>query len=108
MESVIGAKYYFHAGPARAILEAMEDGKAFVELSLDLNLSHERFAIKGDCLVLDDHLEIDAKRLAPIAATEQKIFVLNHEGLMPIEIRSGGYYKLVPTDTAPTLEIDGI
>ncbi|MBA3012874.1 MAG: hypothetical protein KKF12_05615 [Proteobacteria bacterium] len=108
MKSAIGVNYYLHAGPARAILDAIEDGKAFVDLSLDLNLSHKRFAIKGDCLVLDEHLEIDAKGLASIVAADQKVFVLNHEGLVPIEVRAGGYYKLVPTDTAPTLEIDGI
>ena len=45
--------YYFHADLVREIAEAMEAGSSFVELSLDLNLSKNKFAIKGNSLVLD-------------------------------------------------------
>lgn len=100
--------YYFHADLVKKISEAMKAGKEFVELSLDLNLSSNRFAIKGDCLVLDKNREINIKSLDPVASTKQKVFVLSCEGLVPIEVRADGYYKLVPTDTVPTLEINGI
>ena len=100
--------YYFHADLVREIAEAMEAGSSFVELSLDLNLSRNRFAIKGNCLVLDKTLEIDIKDLAPVASSRQKVFALSCDALSPIEVRADGYYKLVPTDTVPTLEIDGI
>lgn len=100
--------YYFHADLVRQIAEAMAAGSASVELSLDLNLSKSRFAIKGDCLVLDKTLEVDLKDLAPVASSGQKVFALSCDGIVPIEVRADGYYKLVPTDTVPTLEIDGI
>ena len=100
--------YYFHADLVREIAEAMEAGNASVELSLDLNLSRNRFAIKGNSLVLDKTLEIDIKDLAPVASSRQKVFALSCDALSPIEVRADGYYKLVPTDTVPTLEIDGI
>jgi len=101
-------KYYFHADLVQEISEAMKAGLSFVELSLDLNLSRDRFAIRGDCLVLDKAWEIDIKDLEPVASSRQKVFVLSREGLSPIEVRADGYYKLVPTDTVPTLEINGI
>lgn len=100
--------YYFHADLVQEISEAMEAGLCFVELSLDLNLSRDRFAIRGDCLVLDKAWEIDIKDLEPVASSRQKVFALSREGLSPIEVRADGYYKLVPTDTVPTLEINGI
>ncbi len=108
MEEIKKSVYYFHADLVREISEAMAAGHAFVELSLDLNLSKNRFAIRGNCLVLDNSLEIDIKELAPVASSRQKVFVLGRDGLSPIEIRADGYYKLVPTDTVPTLEINGI
>jgi predicted methyltransferase len=58
--------------------------------------------------VLDKTREIDIKALDPVASSRQKVFVLSGQGLFPIEVRADGYYKLVPTDTVPTLEINGI
>jgi predicted methyltransferase len=101
-------KYYFHADLVREISEAMAAGHASVELSLDLNLSRNWFAIRGNCLVLDKSLEIDIKDLSPVAGSKQKVFALGRDGLVPIEVRADGYYKLVPTKTVPTLEINGI
>jgi len=124
--------YYFHAKLARTILDAMDAGEKSIEISLDLNLSSKRFAIKEDCLLLDETgglyetglLDktnvanktnfvnktgvVDKNMLESIAATRQKVFVLSRQGLSPIEVRADGYYKLVPTDTVPTLEINGI
>ncbi|RLB88720.1 MAG: hypothetical protein DRH26_13025, partial [Deltaproteobacteria bacterium] len=108
MEEIEKPVYYFHADLVREISEAMAAGHAFVELSLDLNLSRNRFAIKGDCLVLDKTWKIDIKDLEPVASSKQKLFALSHDGLVPIEVRADGYYKLVPTNTVPTLEINGI
>ncbi len=101
-------KYYFHGDLVRKISDAVKAGEPFIDLSLDLNLSSNRFVIKGDCLVLDEGWEIDIKKLDPVASAPQKVFSLSREGLVPIEVRADGYYKLVPTDTAPTLEINGI
>jgi predicted methyltransferase len=100
--------YYFHADLVEKISEAMQSGCSSVELSLDLNMSRDRFAVRGDCLVLDKDWEIDINALAQVASSRQKVFALSCEGLSPIEVRADGYYKLVPTDTVPTLEINGI
>ncbi|MCP4721199.1 MAG: hypothetical protein GY860_17235, partial [Desulfobacteraceae bacterium] len=100
--------YYFYADLVKEIFTAVEAGKDFVELSLDLNLSSKRFAIRNNFLVLDKGWEIDIKVLEPVASTGQKVFVLGPDGLSPIEVRADGYYKLVPTHTVPTLEINGI
>ena len=108
MDEIKKPVYYFHADLVREISDAMKAGSLSVELSLDLNLSRNRFVINGDCLVLDKTLEIDIKDLTSVASSRQKVFALSCEGLFPIEVRSDGYYKLVPTDTVPTLEIDGI
>jgi predicted methyltransferase len=108
MEKIKKPIYYFHADLVQVISEAMKAGHAFVELSLDLNLSRDRFAIRGNCLVLDNAWAIDIKDLSPVASSRQKVFALSREGLSPIEVRADGYYKLVPTDTVPTLEINGI
>ena len=104
----------------------MDAGEKSIEISLDLNLSSKRFSIKEDCLLLDEtgglyetglldktHVVnkagvVDKNMLESIAVTRQKVFVLNKQGLTPIEVRADGYYKLVPTDTAPILEINGI
>lgn len=80
----------------------------FVEVSLDLNLSCPRFELQDNCLVLDKTWQVNLHDLEPITSMPQKVFVLTHEGLFPVEVRADGYYKLVPTETAPTLEINGI
>ncbi len=108
MEEIEKPVYYFHADLVREISEAMVAGHASVELSLDLNLSRNRFAIRGNCLVLNKTWAIDIKDLAPVASSRQKVFALSRDGLVPIEVRADGYYKLVPTNTVPTLEINGI
>jgi len=104
----------------------MDAGEKSIEISLDLNLSSKRFSIKEDCLLLDENglLDktnvadkinsvnkagvVDKNMLESIAVTRQKVFVLSRQGLSPVEVRADGYYKLVPTDTVPTLEINGI
>jgi predicted methyltransferase len=86
----------------------MAAGDSSVALSLDLNLSRDRFAIRGNCLVLDNDWAVDINDLASVASSRQKVFALRREGLVPIEVRSDAYNKLVPTDTVPTLEINGI
>lgn len=101
-------RYYFHAGTVRIIQAAAARGQAFVEVSLDLNLSCPRFELQDNALVLDRTWQVALQQLEPIVSMPQKVFVLDREGLFPIEVRADGYYKLVPTDTAPTLEINGI
>lgn len=100
--------YYFHSDAAVKALKAIRTGEKGLCLSLDLNLSEKTWQIEQDRLILDDHSFIDAERLTPIVSSINKIFIFQGNVVTPAEVRSDGYYKLVPTTSAPTLEINGI
>lgn len=99
--------YYFYFELAKKILGAMEDGTKSICLSLDLNLSQNTWEIDAKRLILNKDTVIDAEKLASITSSN-KIFIFQNNALTPLEVRSDGYYKLVPTTGAPTLEINGI
>jgi hypothetical protein len=101
--------YYFDADVAVRSLEAIRKGETSIRLSLDLNLSQQRCPIVAGRLILDDaETAMDVDTLTSIGAVKNKIFIFQNKRLMAIEVRSDGYYKLVPTTSAPTLEINGI
>lgn len=102
------AAYYFHFDVTVKILDAIQNKAQGVRLSLDLNLSERVFQIKDNCLVVDPDIVIDVKTLEPVLRCENKIFIFQNQTLVPLEVRSDGYYKLVPAESAPTLEINGI
>ncbi|MBU0655201.1 MAG: hypothetical protein KJ914_08705 [Gammaproteobacteria bacterium] len=100
--------YYLHTENARQALEAIANGLSCVRLSTDLNLSEQDFALSDQSLVLDadNRLSIDA--LKSIVKKTQRIFLCRDGAMNPLEDRSAGYYKLVPTAGAPLLEISGV
>jgi hypothetical protein len=100
--------YYLHTENARQALEAIANGLSCVRLSTDLNLSERDFSLSGQSLVLDadNRLSIDA--LKSIVKKTQRIFLCRDGAMHPLEDRSAGYYKLVPTAGAPLLEISGV
>ena len=100
--------YYFHFDVVTRILEAIRKREESVSLSLDLNLSEKVWQLEADRLILDHNISIDIKKLEPITSFKNRIFIFQNNILIPIEVRSNGYYKLVPTTSAPTLEINGI
>ncbi len=100
--------YYFHFDIALKTIEAAQNGEKEICLSLDLNLSEKKWQIRENHLVLNTGTQIDIKLLEPICKDKNKIFFFQDNQLLPAEVRSDGYYKLVPTDSAPTLEINGI
>ncbi len=91
-----------------AVLDAMQNGKNEIRLSLDLNLTENLWLIEKDRLMLGHSLFIDREKLQGIASGKNKIFMFRDNTLSPLEIRGNAYYKLSPTKTAPILEIDGI
>ncbi|WDP91155.1 MAG: hypothetical protein HUN04_16205 [Desulfobacter sp.] len=99
--------YYFHARTAEEILAADRAGNSLVEVSLDLNISVKSWEIRDHCLVLGDDL-LPVAGLEPVAGDKNKVFGWDGNAIAPIEVRADGYYKLVPTDTVPTLEINGV
>jgi predicted methyltransferase len=100
--------YWFHAAIARQVLGAMDRGEGRIDISVDLNLSRGTFALCGDELVLDADNRLSRAELRRIAGKENRIFTLEGGRLETLEVRDDGYYKLVPTDQAPLLEISGV
>ncbi len=100
--------HYFHFNCIDQILKAHKSGAKKVLTSLDLNMSEQAYSIKDNRLFLTDQLSIELEKLEEIKSKQNKIFILKGNTLSPLEIRSDGYYKLVPTKSLPTLEIDGI
>jgi hypothetical protein len=100
--------YWFDAQVARQVLDALARGAASVAISVDLNRTRATFALAGEALLLDGDNRLSAEDLRRIAGKEQRIFVLESGELEVLEARDGGYYKLVPTDQAPLLEISGV
>lgn len=98
---------YFAPRIAEKIVLSMERGKGTVETSLNLNRSSIHLTIQDNCLILPTGKRIERSALERMAKTK-KIYLYRQGALSPLEIMNDNYYKLVPTDGAPTLEISGI
>jgi hypothetical protein len=100
--------YWFYSAVARQVLDAMDGGDDRVDISVDLNLSRGTFALRGNELTLDAENRLSREELRRIEGKENRIFHLEDGRLEVLEVRDEGYYKLVPTDQAPLLEISGV
>lgn len=100
--------YYLHAGNAKQALEALAKGLSCVQLSTDLNLSQRDFFLNEQGLILDEDNQLSIDELKYIVKKKQKIFLCCDGEMDPLEDRSSGYYKLVPTAGSPLLEISGV
>jgi len=100
--------YYLHTANARQALEAIAKGLTCVRISADLNISESDFSISDQGLVLDEHNQLSIDELKRIVKKTQRIYLCRDGDMVPLEDRSSGYYKLVPTDGAPLLEISGV
>ena len=100
--------YYLHTENARQALEAIANGLSCVRLSIDLNLSERDFSLSDQGLVLDENNRLSIDELKRIVKKTQRIYRCHDGDMDPLEDRSSGYYKLVPTAGAPLLEISGV
>ncbi|QDO82771.1 methyltransferase domain-containing protein [Shewanella psychropiezotolerans] len=100
--------YYLHSINAKQALEAIAKGLSCIRLSTDLNLSERDFSLSDQSLVLDDDNRLSIDELKRIAKKTQRIYLCRDGDMVPLEDRSSGYYKLVPTSGAPLLEISGV
>ncbi|PHR84567.1 MAG: hypothetical protein COA59_06350 [Colwellia sp.] len=100
--------YYLHTTNAKQALEAIAKGLSCVHLSTDLNISEREFSISKQGLVLDDDNQLSIAELKKIIKKTQRIYLCHDGEMVPLEDRSSGYYKLVPTSGAPLLEISGV
>lgn len=100
--------YYLHAAIAKEVLDAMAKGENSIDISVDLNISRATFVLNDDELILDADNRLSKAQLQQIAGKANRIFHLEQGKMEILEIRDEGYYKLVPTDQAPLLEISGV
>jgi len=100
--------YYLHTTNAKQALEAIAKGQTCVRLSVDLNLSEQEFTLSEQSLVLDEDNQLSVAELKKIVKKTQRIYLCSDGDIEPLEDRSAGYYKLVPTDGSPLLEISGV
>lgn len=87
---------------ARRILE----GRG--QISLDLGLSEVSVVLGDNQVVLPDGNMIDFPDLRKVAERENAVFFPEGGNLYMVAVSDGHFYKLVPTEGAPTLEVDGI
>ena len=102
------SSYYLHTENARKALEAIAKGQTCVQLSTDLNISERDFSLSDQSLVLDEDNRLSINELKKIVKKTQRIYLCRDGDMDPLEDRSSGYYKLVPTAGAPLLEISGV
>jgi len=100
--------YYLHTDNARQALEAIAKGLSNVRLSTDLNISEQNFSLSDRGLELDEDNLLSVDELKRIVKKTKRIFLCSDGDMVPLEDRSRGYYKLVPTAGAPLLEISGV
>ena len=86
----------------------MTQKKDRVEVSVDLNKTVQSFPVKSDHIVFDQNNKLTRGDLLSISKRANRVFVLENNTLRVLEYRDRSYYKLVPTNGAPTIEIDGI
>jgi len=107
MREVPKEDFYFTSKMARKVLGSMERDEDAIEVSLDLNRSSLHLLLQGNYLILPTGKQVERSALEHIAKTN-KIYIYRQDTFSPLEIMNNNYYKLVPTDRAPTLEISGI
>ncbi len=77
------------------------------EVSLDLGLSISTVSCNGDHYKIMGH-HVSRIDLGDVAERENAVFFPEGDSLFQVAIADGGFFKLVPTGGAPTLEIDGV
>lgn len=100
-------KLYFTPKTVEKIILSMQKHRDRVEVSFDLNKTNRSVALQGNCLILPTGERIKCSSLEHIAETE-KVYVYHQGRFSPVEVMNDNYYKLVPTEGAPTVEISGV
>lgn len=77
-------------------------------VSLDLGLSEASVALGDETVTLPGGVIVDLGDLRRVSEREDDVFFTYGDGLYMVAISDSHFYKLVPTDGAPTLEIDGV
>ena len=76
-------------------------------ISLDLGLTHENIELYNDYAILRG-VKISRDTLYKVSKRKNAVFFVDNNEVFQVAISDNHYYKLVPTEAAPTLEIDGV
>jgi hypothetical protein len=96
---------------ASQMLEAHKNGRAVVNVSLDLNLTESEVWLQPDCVLLPAGESLDWKSLEEISGNEVACYTVEGNAAKAIKgfsEFSGRVYGLMPTSSAPTMLISGI
>jgi hypothetical protein len=80
--------------------EAREQGRSTIQVSTDLGLRQVELDLTA--------LNLDIRQVKKALKKERAIFLFEDGRLRQLSVYEDGYYQLVVTGEAPTLEIDGI
>ncbi len=110
IEATSTQRFYLTSARASEILRAARTKakEKRVTVSLDLNRTRAVVRIRGQKAVLPDGIELSLNDLRSLSRRSARVFVVQGRQLIPVERRGNYYYKLVATDSAPTLEISGV
>ena len=95
------------AAGAAELLAAIDAGRAEVEASLDLGQSTETVRLAPGAASLRG-VSVSRDELETVTERPTAVFAAEPGGPRPLEVREGGYAKLVPTGGAPTVELSGV
>ena len=93
---------------AQTLIAAMQDGRAGATCSPDLGLSTCRVQLGPHGMSFSDAANLSPEQLDEVAGAKRGVFILEDGRLEPVQISADYFYKLIPTDEAPTVEISGI
>jgi len=89
-----------------ATAKMLLEGKTRV--SLDLGLTETTVVQTNRGVLLGEDENIDNDIIEKIACKEDSAYFVDHGAVYQVALAGRHFYKLVPTERAPTLEIDGI
>lgn len=77
-------------------------------ISLDLGISLTKVVVNCKEALLPDGMRIPFRDLRMMANRTDSVYFLREDRIYMVAISDRHYYKLVPTEGAPTIEIDGV
>lgn len=102
-------KYFIYSDIAQKIISAIDKNESTIDVSTDLNMTIKKYELDQGQIIFDKNNRLGLKELNKIKKKHNKIFVLDSsDELNVLEEWNGAHYKLVPTSTAPYLEINGV
>lgn len=93
------------------LLESSKKGLKETEISLDLNKTLSKVKIQNSQFIFPDNQKLDESQLKKPMKDDNVCFLIRDNSLIKIHLFSdetNKFYKLVPTNDAPTIEISGI